>query len=997
MSDEHPRKDYKASVEAGLHRLEQEKLSFLGASPVISKFDSRNLEVYAPSFDTEDETTVNDRDIMPSGSFDMMRTLSDVQQIGSDVLLEVDGTAEKTEMPTVDFGNEESEELSDINTMVSSNLFRHDRKQRHDTQSAVDYEAARREETSDNSFDSMDCKSSQDVSQFAEPDNWESAETNDLGRHAKRVRIVLAKDNDEDNVKTNDLGKDADRVRAAIVQRYAGDNAETNDLGKDADRVRAAINQRYAGDNVETNDLGKDADRVRSAFAQSYEGIDSEAETHDIGKLAERVRAAYYQGNGDNNSEDEDEQTLPSRDFLDYAETTDLGHQAELVRKALSQQRPDVPPPPPLPPIPASSSKPKAQILKPATGLPNTPVPAPAAAIDKLKQQGIFEPMTVHPAVSDCIRSIPALDNLLPQSSVQPWSGEFDSGDETVPHKQPTGGPVQEKVGGGPVVAPVAQPEVVSSPMAQKLSELDLESRETIPINLTDESLKAIAEEAALHRAKTTPITRRSVNIPIKAQTVVLETHPHRAMTLAWGITILVVLAAIVYVLFLSGVLGKLSPSLAPYKPTHAKVTASPVTVDPVKYRETIEQASQAIANTVDFESWLEPWIETRVNQQVSPEGRLPYLELAMSFYPDNPRHAQRYIESCIDAGQQEHARSVLQSLPETIQKNEALRDLKYRIWLSDTHFISPTATLNEEMCDAISPLGGGSTLTFKCDLKGETVAAFKPLQARKQSNYRSEIAAWRLCELIECDFAIPWNRPVRIERNLFNQLYNRSKSKKKDSYRKELIDITWTKDGDGSFVYGTLKDWVPNFTRFPIEYKTFWQPWLSQNNYIAEYKPLKEALSVLNKNPHTAKLLSSLLDQSPSVTTKQLAAQVSEVLVFDFLVGNWDRFSGVPDWWGVNCQYKDNRIVSIDNGAAFPTYSNDKVYERFMMAERFSAHFINALRDLDKEQTFKILFPSPSKHETESFEQFWRQRSQVLNRVDTLSEKYGVERVLSL
>ena len=188
----------------------------------------------------------------------------------------------------------------------------------------------------------------------------------------------------------------------------------------------------------------------------------------------------------------------------------------------------------------------------------------------------------------------------------------------------------------------------------------------------------------------------------------------------------------------------------------------------------------------------------------------------------------------------------------------------------------------------------------------------------------------------------------------------------------------------------------MPDFTRFPIEYKVFWQPWVSQSHYIQSFKPLNEALAPLSRNTHTAKLLGSLLDQSPNLTTEQLAAQVSEVLVFDFLIGNWDRFSGVPDWWGVNCQYKDNQIVSIDNGAAFPAYSNDKVYERFMLVERFSEHFIEALRNLDKEQTFKMLFPSPSKHETESFEQFWRQRNQVLNRVDTLSEKYGVEHVLS-
>ena len=193
------------------------------------------------------------------------------------------------------------------------------------------------------------------------------------------------------------------------------------------------------------------------------------------------------------------------------------------------------------------------------------------------------------------------------------------------------------------------------------------------------------------------------------------------------------------------------------------------------------------------------------------------------------------------------------------------------------------------------------------------------------------------------------------------------------------------------------MKDWVPNFTRFPIEYTSFWKPWLSQSPYIPEYKPLADALAPLKHNKNTQKLHPVILAQSQGLTVKNLAAQVSDVLVFDYLIGNWDRFSGVGSWWGVNCQYKNGHIVSIDNGAAFPKYSNDKVYDRFMMTERFSARFIKNLRDLDKDATFNMLFPEPSKHETACFEQFWKQRESVLSRVDALSEKYGAEKVLSL
>jgi hypothetical protein len=278
----------------------------------------------------------------------------------------------------------------------------------------------------------------------------------------------------------------------------------------------------------------------------------------------------------------------------------------------------------------------------------------------------------------------------------------------------------------------------------------------------------------------------------------------------------------------------------------------------------------------------------------------------------------------------------------------------------------------------------------------GHEYGAFKPLQKRKQSNYRAEIASWRLCEILQCDFRIPWNRPVKIEKKIFNKLYNRSKSKARDSYRSNLIDIIWTSEANGDYVYGTLKEWVPGFTQFPIELRSVWKGWLSQTNYIDTFPELKDALLPISKNKYVPKLYSALMAQSPDLTTEALASQISQVLSFDYLVGNWDRFSGEPKWWGVNCQFKDNAIISIDNGAAFPSYGNEKVKERFMTVERFSSHFIHALRMLDKERTLDLLFPDATEFEKKCFEQFWKQREAILTRVDSLCEKYGSEHVLS-
>ena len=351
-----------------------------------------------------------------------------------------------------------------------------------------------------------------------------------------------------------------------------------------------------------------------------------------------------------------------------------------------------------------------------------------------------------------------------------------------------------------------------------------------------------------------------------------------------------------------------------------------------------------------------------------------------------------------LDLGQIEEARTWIKKLPNATFSDPEMKDLYFKSFEIDDHFLPDTLTINQENCSEIAPLGGGSTLTFKIIKGNEIVGAFKPHQTRRQSNYLSEIAAWRLCELLQCDFDIPYNRPVRIEREMFNKLYNNSKSSKKELYRKELVDIIWSKDAASGkyYVYGTLKDWVPDFTRFPIEFLSMWQPWVLQENYVQEYPELKNALFPMTKRENTKHLYGTVLNQTTYLTTEQLASQISQVLTFDFLIGNWDRFSGVPEWWGVNCQFKNNHIVSIDNGASFPAYSNDRVMQRYMYVERFSNHFIEALRSLNKEKTFKLLFPNQTSYERANFEQFWKQRSYVLSRTDSLSDKYGTERVLS-
>ena len=290
-----------------------------------------------------------------------------------------------------------------------------------------------------------------------------------------------------------------------------------------------------------------------------------------------------------------------------------------------------------------------------------------------------------------------------------------------------------------------------------------------------------------------------------------------------------------------------------------------------------------------------------------------------------------------------------------------------------------------------IKRIGGGSSLVYRLLKNKETIAAFKPFQKRFQSNYRSEIAAYRLCPLIKCGFDIPVNLPVYFDYHDFSGLYARIASNPKE----EFSEIIPTKMPDGSHhVEGTFKDWIPDFADYPIEFKNIWMPWLNPGVAREElFAPMSDLIPVIAKRHKGGeKFAKKLLPHLENVDKYTLARQISNMLVFDFLMNNWDRFSGSPTLYGVNCQIVKGRFMSIDNGAAFPKTPNPKPEQHLHEISRFSRATYEAIVDLeaDKERVNNILFPNPSDVERDRLETFWSQRQKYLKYVKECIVKNG-------
>ena len=336
-------------------------------------------------------------------------------------------------------------------------------------------------------------------------------------------------------------------------------------------------------------------------------------------------------------------------------------------------------------------------------------------------------------------------------------------------------------------------------------------------------------------------------------------------------------------------------------------------------------------------------------------------------------------------------------------ERNAFIR-LWYQSYVAEDGFLPEDilTVVPGEHVDEISRLGGGTSITLRFRQDGDTVGAFKPYQRRLWSSYRGELAAYRLCPLINCDFDIPHNREVRIPLSDFLDLYGIRSLRGQSGYASEFHNLVLFEDETGAqWLHGVLKDWVPDFTRFPVEYQDVWLPLLQQTTPLEDIEqlPLEEALLGL-QTLHRGNY-ERIIAYASGMTTVELARQLSNLHVFDHLTNNWDRYSRTTRFNGMNNQFNDGRFVSIDNGAAFGHPENGRISpapeHRVRQIQRFSHTMVDAIRWMDLKILYPILFP-PSPHHTDELERFqlFMERRQVfLDYVDELIEQYGEEEVL--
>ncbi len=364
-------------------------------------------------------------------------------------------------------------------------------------------------------------------------------------------------------------------------------------------------------------------------------------------------------------------------------------------------------------------------------------------------------------------------------------------------------------------------------------------------------------------------------------------------------------------------------------------------------------------------------------------------------------RELEQRVQKLIRDEQPAEARRLVRDALRSAPRDATLNQLYEKTLDRDPDFVTRPREIGlASGVDAIKYLGGGSTITLRFLLDGKIVGAFKPEQTRGASDYQAEVAAYRLCEILRCDFHVPKNEPVWLEKSVFDTLYGRVSGEKQDTYAsRHFSDLVWRAEGESQVLHGALEDWVVHLVELPVEHTQVWQPWLSQPESggaaLSQMRGAAIDAFTVKEARNSAIHLRHMKQQFRGMTERELARQLSQLFVFDYLIGNWDRMSIKPAFYGSNCHVADGRVVSIDNAAAFRDGVHPKLEERFKPVQRFSESFITRVRGLDHDRTLSRLFPEATPSERTRFSVFWKQRKLLLEHVARLEQKYGSMAVL--
>jgi hypothetical protein len=227
----------------------------------------------------------------------------------------------------------------------------------------------------------------------------------------------------------------------------------------------------------------------------------------------------------------------------------------------------------------------------------------------------------------------------------------------------------------------------------------------------------------------------------------------------------------------------------------------------------------------------------------------------------------------------------------------------------------------------------GGSSLSFRVDFADGSRGAFKPAQTNLQTIPRKEVAAYRLNRLLGLNAVAPAAPRMMTRDELFAHLHPET-IPSLPRIRAETIFNPLGKTA------GVVMYWIPEVKESGLD---------TAEGLAAGAQWLNQAVPL----PHEK---------------KRVAAQLSSLILFDFLISNPDRYSGgnmkmSPD--GMNLYFMDNTMAFFldpeGNGKTRPALQRTQRFSRrlYRALERVTVPTLERELAAEKDSPYEILTPS--------------------------------------
>jgi len=270
---------------------------------------------------------------------------------------------------------------------------------------------------------------------------------------------------------------------------------------------------------------------------------------------------------------------------------------------------------------------------------------------------------------------------------------------------------------------------------------------------------------------------------------------------------------------------------------------------------------------------------------------------------------------------------------------------------------------LRTQPISRIKVKGGGSSLSFRIDFADGSRAAWKPAQTNVQTVPRKEVAAYRLNRLLGLN-AVPPAAPRVIARDeLFARLAPESAAAIPRINAETVFDPSGKTLGAASYWIPEIRDSdfdTPDGRRIVTSWLTVGQP----------IPPDKRAM----------------------------AAQLSNLAVFDFLTSNADRYSG----GNMKVSPDGTRLWFMDNTMAFSVQpdGNETTRPVLQRTQRFSRRLYGALDRVDVVALQRAIEDEPA-HPYEiltaaEIRAVVARRQVVKRHIEQLAAQYGAKNVLA-